>query len=64
MEIRSVDDYRRALEALKRLDADDATRRELEAAVAAYAQAHNNARVRRGRPPARVTPTTPKFPED
>jgi len=64
MEIRSVEEYRRALTELKQLGADDVRRRELEAAVTAYAQIHDNTRVRRGRPPARNDPRSPKFPGD
>jgi hypothetical protein len=62
MEIRSVEEYRRALTELKQLGADDMRRRELEAAITAYAQIHDNTRVRRGRPPARNDPRSPKFP--
>lgn len=64
MQIDSVEDYRRALDELKQLGADDTRRRELEAAVQAYAQVHNNNRVRRGRPPARTGRGTEKFPGD
>ncbi len=46
MRIRTVRDDRRALEELKQVGPPDAARRhELEAAVALYAQEHNNARV-------------------
>ncbi len=64
MEIRSVEEYRRALTEVKQLGADDTRRRELEAAITAYAQIHDNTRVRRGRPPARNDPRSPKFPGD
>lgn len=64
MQLHTVEDYRRALDALKELGADDPNRRELEAAITAYAQIHDNHRVRRGRPPARVDPRSPKFPGD
>jgi hypothetical protein len=64
MRIRTSEDYRRALEELKRTGADSTRRHELEAAVGAFAQEHNNSRVRRGRPPARQTAGNRKFPED
>ncbi|MBV8169966.1 MAG: hypothetical protein JO021_24485 [Alphaproteobacteria bacterium] len=64
MEIRTVEAYRQALTELKGLGGDDPRRRELEAAITAYAQIHDNTRVRRGRPPARNDPRSPKFPGD
>lgn len=64
MEIHSVEAYRTALEELKRLGADDPRRHDLEAAVQAYAQEHNNSRGRRGRPPARGEADSPRFRED
>jgi hypothetical protein len=64
MEIHTVEAYRRALTELKQLGAEDPRRRELEAAASAYAQKHDNTRVRRGRPPARNNPNSPKFPGD
>lgn len=54
--IDTAEDYRAALEKLHQLgDAapgspDDRLRREIEAAVEAYSQAHNNAQARRAKP--------------
>ena len=66
MRLRTNDDYRRALDRLKQLQpgVDDRQRHEIEAAVAAYAQEHNNSKSRRGRPAAREGAATPALPED
>jgi hypothetical protein len=66
MRIRTNDDYRRALDRLKQLQpgGDDRQRRELEAAVTAYAQEHDNSKARRGRPPTQESAATPALPED
>ena len=65
MRIRTVRDYRRALEELKQVGSPDAARRHaLEAAVALYAQEHNNARVRRARPATDRTAQGRDFPDD
>jgi hypothetical protein len=64
MLIQTVEAYRRALQELKALSADDVRYRELEAAIAAFAQNHNNSRTRRGRPPTNQDATTPRLPED
>ena len=53
MQIETPDEYRHALEQLKRLGRDDPERHRLEAAVEAYAQQHEGTGARRGRPPAR-----------
>lgn len=56
MRIDTAEDYRAALEKLHQLgDAapgspDDRLRRELEAAVEGYSQAHNNSKVRPAKP--------------
>ena len=64
MQIRTARDYRRALEELKHASADSPRRHEVEAAVAAFAQEHNNARVRRGRPAAGGPAPGRKYAED
>ncbi len=66
MRIRTVEDYRRALEQLKQVgsEPDAARRHELEAAVARYAQEHNNARVRRARPATGRPAQGRDFPDD
>jgi len=64
MQIHRNEEYRRALDELKHLPHDDPRRRDLEAAVAAYAQMHNNNRTKRGRPPSRETADTPELPEE
>jgi hypothetical protein len=64
MQIQTPEDYRIALERLKRLGADNPERHTIEAAVAAYTQLHENSTSRRGRPPAHEDPASAKFPGD
>ena len=58
MRLNSTADYRQAIDDLQRLPASpgDTRRQELEAAIAAYAQEHNNSQVRPARPAGRETP--------
>jgi hypothetical protein len=64
MQIHRTEDYRRALEELKHLSRDDPRRHDLEAAVAAYAQIHDNNRTKPGRPPSRENADTRELPEE